>query len=192
MILTYIQSIEDEDKRRIVEDIYDRYYKNMTACAMKILNNYHDSQDAVQEAFYNITATYEHFENSPSNETAALVYIYAKNAAINIYNKNRRRSKTVTFYDDMEDSLDGIADEDSDVQRIVIDRETTEMLSKAIDKLEDMYRDPIIMKYYYHMKNIDIARVLKIDSNKVNGRMFRAKQKLREILGAEVYERITR
>lgn len=48
------------------------------------------------------------------------------------------------------------------------------------------------MKYYYHMRNVDITQVLNIDSNKVNGRIFRAKQKLKEILGTEAYERITR
>ena len=91
-----------------------------------------------------------------------------------------------------EEELRLIVDEDADVQRIVIDNETTEIVSEAVDKLDDMYRDPIIMKYYYHMRNVDIAQVLNIDSNKVNGRIFRAKQKLKEILGTEAYERITR
>ena len=184
MILAYIQSIEDDNKRRIVEDIYDLYYKHMTACALDILRNYHDSQDAVQDAFYNITATYELFADAAAPATAALVHIYVRNAAINIYNKNKRHSKVVMLCD--------IVDEDADVQRIVIDNETTEIVSEAVDKLDDMYRDLIIMKYYYHMRNVDIAQVLNIDSNKVNGRIFRAKQKLKEILGTEAYERITR
>ena len=42
------------------------------------------------------------------------------------------------------------------------------------------------------MRNVDIAQILNIDSNKINSRIFRAKQKLKEILGTEVYERITR
>lgn len=192
MILTYIQSIEDDNKRRIVQDIYDLYYKHMTACALDILRNYHDSQDAVQDAFYNITATYELFADGAAPATAALVHIYVRNAAINIYNKNKRHSKVVMLCDNIEEVAKDIVDEDADVQRIVIDNETTEIVSEAVDKLDDMYRDLIIMKYYYHMRNVDIAQVLNIDSNKVNGRIFRAKQKLKEILGTEAYERITR
>lgn len=192
MILAYIQSIEDDNKRRIVEDIYDLYYKHMTACALDILRNYHDSQDAVQDAFYNITATYELFADGAAPATAALVHIYVRNAAINIYNKNKRHAKVVMLCDNIEEVAKDIVDEDADVQRIVIDNETTEILSEAVDKLDDMYRDLIIMKYYYHMRNVDIAQVLNIDSNKVNGRIFRAKQKLKEILGTEAYERITR
>lgn len=192
IILAYIQSIEDDNKRRIVEDIYDLYYKHMTACALDILRNYHDSQDAVQDAFYNITATYELFADGAAPATAALVHIYVRNAAINIYNKNKRHAKVVMLCDNIEEVAKDIVDEDADVQRIVIDNETTEILSEAVDKLDDMYRDLIIMKYYYHMRNVDIAQVLNIDSNKVNGRIFRAKQKLKEILGTEAYERITR
>lgn len=192
MILAYIQSIEDDNKRRIVEDIYDLYYKHMTACALDILRNYHDSQDAVQDAFYNITATYELFVDAAAPATAALVHIYVRNAAINIYNKNKRHAKVVMLCDNIEEVAKDIVDEDADVQRIVIDNETTEIVSEAVDKLDDMYRDLIIMKYYYHMRNVDIAQVLNIDSNKVNGRIFRAKQKLKEILGTEAYERITR
>ena len=192
MILAYIQSIEDDNKRRIVEDIYDLYYKHMTACALDILRNYHDSQDSVQDAFYNITATYELFADAAAPATAALVHIYVRNAAINIYNKNKRHAKVVMLCDNIEEVAKDIVDEDADVQRIVIDNETTEIVSEAVDKLDDMYRDLIIMKYYYHMRNVDIAQVLNIDSNKVNGRIFRAKQKLKEILGTEAYERITR
>lgn len=192
MILAYIQSIEDDNKRRIVEDIYDLYYKHMTACALDILRNYHDSQDSVQDAFYNITATYELFADAAAPATAALVHIYVRNAAINIYNKNKRHSKVVMLCDNIEEVAKDIVDEDADVQRIVIDNETTEIVSEAVDKLDTMYRDLIIMKYYFHMRNVDIAQVLNIDSNKVNGRIFRAKQKLKEILGTEAYERITR
>lgn len=193
MILAYIQSIEDDDKRRIVEKIYDVYYKHMMACALNILRNSHDAQDAVQDAFYKITVKYELFANAKSSDTAALVHIYVRNAAINIYNKNKRRSQAIMCCDNIDElGPDAVDESSTDVQRIVIDNETTKIVSEAIDKLDDMYRDPIIMKYYYHMKNVDIAQVLNIDSNKVNGRIFRAKQKLKEILGAEAYERITR
>lgn len=168
MILAYIQSIEDDNKRRIVEDIYDLYYKHMTACALNILRNYHDSQDAVQDAFYNITATYELFADAAAPATASLVHIYVKNTAINIYNKNKRHSNVATLCDNIEEVAKDIVDEDADVQRIVIDNETTKIISEAVDKLDDMYRDLIIMKYYYHMRNVDIAQILNIDSNKIN------------------------
>lgn len=145
MILTYIQSIEDDHKREVVLKIYNLYYKRMTSCALKILNNYQDSQDAVQDAFYNITATYDLFVEADTPSTAALVYIYIRNAAINIYRMNKRHAKVVMLCDNIEEVAKNIADKDVDLERIVIDSETTEIVSNAIDELEEMYRDPRVI-----------------------------------------------
>lgn len=191
MILTYILSIEDDEKREIVENIYNLYYKKMYIIAFGILNNTHDSEDAVQDAFYNITFTYDLFRKPRERATATLVYIYTRNAAINIYNKNKRHSKVVELVDSVDKSIYDIAD-DEDVSKIALDNETSRLVSDAIDQLDEMYRDVIIMKYYYNMKNIEIAKVIDKDTNTVAGRLFRAKARLKEILGDEVYERITR
>ena len=78
-----------------------------------------------------------------------------------------------------------------DVEEIIINKETVELVHKAINQLDDMYRDVILLKYFYHKRNIDIADILGIEGSQVNGRLFRAKKMLREILGEEAYERIT-
>lgn len=161
----------------------------MIACAVDILKNRHDAQDAVQDSFYNITATYDLFTAPDSPSTAALVHIYVRNAAINIYNKNKVRSKSIAFCDDMEKAAD-IEDVAENVQQIAVDNETAEIVSRAVAQLDSEYRDLICLKYYYNMRNTDIARVMNIGTNLVNGRIFRAKNKLREILGEEGYERL--
>lgn len=137
MILTYVYSIEDDDKREIVESIYNLYYKKMYATAYDILKNYHDSLDALQDAFYNITATYDKFRKPKDRSTAALVHIYTKYAAINIYNRNKRYSKIVDTYEDVYESICDIEDEEADVEKIVIDKETSLIVSNAVDRLED-------------------------------------------------------
>lgn len=164
----------------------------MYACAMAILRNYHDAQDAVQDAFYNITATYYLFEKTKESSTAALVHIYVKNSALNIYNKNKRHSRIFVDSENIEDVQNGVADEDENLQKIVIDNETIEIVSTAIEKLESHYKDAIVLKYYYSMRNADIARVLNIGPKQVNGLLFRAKKKLKVLLGKEGYDRITK
>lgn len=185
MILTYILSIEDETKRKVVQNIFDMYYKHMMVCAMDILKNHYDAQDAVQDSFFNITTTYDKFANPASPSTAALVHIYTRNAAINVYNKNRVRSKSIIFCDDIDKSTYDMEDATADVQQAAINHETAQMLSNAIDQLDSEYRDLIYLKYYYNMRNIDIAHIMNMKPNLVNGRIFSAKNKLREILGEE-------
>ena len=59
--------------------------------------------------------------------------------------------------DNIEKVAKDIVDEDAAVQRIVIDNETTEIVSEAVDKLDTMYRDLIIMKYYYYMRTNEVC-----------------------------------
>lgn len=190
MMLTFILSIEDEEKRKVVQSIFDMYYKHMMACAMSILKHHHDAQDAVQDSFYNITATYDLFLIPDSPSTAALVHIYVRNAAINIYNKNKTRSKVIAFYDDMEKATADREDISANVQQNAVDQETERIIRRAVNQLDIECRDLIYLKYYYNMRNVDIARVMNIAVGLVNGRIFRAKSKLKEILGEDGYERL--
>ena len=89
----------------------------------------------------------------------------------------------------MEKAAD-IEDVAENVQQIAVDTETAAIVSRAIAQLDSEYRDLICLKYYYNMRNTDIARVMNLGTNLVNGRIFRAKNKLREILGEEGYERL--
>lgn len=179
----FSQVILDDKKREIVEEIYDRYYKHMIVCAMDILKNKRTVQEAVQEAFYHIAATYELFEDVAAESSAALVYIYVKHTAMHFLNQNKRNIKVVTFSDYTSRVTKNIPIEDDDIESIVIDDETTSIVSDALDKLDEVYRDLMIMKCYYHMRNVDIARVLKIDSTTVKNRVSRGKHALKESLG---------
>lgn len=191
MILAFIQAIQDETQRKIVEDIYDLYYKHMYAIANNILKNHHDALDAVQDAFYNISDTVDMFENPRTQAVAALVSIYTRNAALNIYNKNKRYSKRFVSIEDMNDSYLPTSDESDDILQLLVDHEAANIVNQAISELDDIYKDVIQLKYFHHMRNIDIAKVLHIDVNMVNGRIFRAKNQLRKILGKLGYERKT-
>ena len=191
MILAFIQSIEDDVQRSIVQEVYDLYYKQMYATADRILHDYHNTLDAVQDAFCNILTTVDMFENPNTPKVAALTCIYTRNAALNIYNQNKRFAKRVVLYEDLEQSIFDFPDKQSDLLSILLCEERAKLVHDAIFELDEMYRDVIQLKYFYHMRNIDIAKVLHIDANKVNGRLYRAVRKLKKILDRIGYESIT-
>lgn len=102
---------------------------------------------------------------------------------MHILNKNKRFSKVVTFSDYTSRGAKNNAMEEADHESTVIDGETSLIVSEALDKLDEVYRDLMIMKYYYHMRNVDIAKVLRFDSTSVRNRVSHAKQALKELLG---------
>ena len=190
MISMILMSIEDEKQRSDVEQIWNLYGKIMLAKAYGILGNMQDAEDAVQEAFLRISKNAEDFSEPKSPGTIALVSIYTRNVAINMYRRNKKRNELFGSDGDVDNVIDEAA-ESEDIAQLIVNDETVEIVRRAINMLDEPYKDVILLKYYYHKKNIEIAEVLGVDANTVNGRVFRAKKKLKELIGEEGYARLS-
>jgi RNA polymerase sigma-70 factor (ECF subfamily) len=191
MIVEIIQSIENDYEREAIEKIFTLYYKRMYKRAYDILNNSHDAEDAVQETFYRISCNVKDFLDPELPDTIGLISIYTRNVALNMYNRKKKQHVLFDQREDISDMSINMEAPGEDVEEILINKETVEMVRNAINQLDDMYRDIVLMKYYYHKRNVEIADIIGIERSQVNGRLFRAKKMLREILGEEAYERIT-
>ena len=190
MISMILMSIEDEKQRSDVEQIWNLYGKIMLAKAYGILGNMQDAEDAVQEAFLRISKNAEDFSEPKSPGTIALVSIYTRNVAINMYRRNKKRNELFGNDGDLDNVISAAA-ESEDIAQLIVNDETVEIVRRAINLLDEPYKDVILLKYYYHKKNIEIAEVLGVDANTVNGRVFRAKKKLKELIGEEGYARLS-
>lgn len=190
MISMILMSIEDEKQRSDVEQIWNLYGKIMLSKAYGILGNMQDAEDAVQEAFLRISKNAENFSEPKSPGTIALVSIYTRNVSINMYRRNKKRNELFGSDGDVDNVIDAAA-ESEDIAQLIVNDETVEIVRRAINMLDEPYKDVILLKYYYHKKNIEIAEVLGVDANTVNGRVFRAKKKLKELIGEEGYARLS-
>lgn len=56
-------------------------------------------------------------------------------------------------------------------------------LRRMISYLDDPYREVVILRYYHDLKYEEIAQVLDISVDSVKIRLFRAKRRLKEMLG---------
>lgn len=190
MISMILMSIDDDKQRSDVEQIWNLYGKIMLAKAFGILGNMQDAEDAVQEAFLRISKNAENFSEPKSPDTIALVSIYTRNVAINMYRRNKKRNELFGNDGDLDNVISAAA-ESEDIAQLIVNDETVEIVRRAINMLDEPYKDVILLKYYYHKKNIEIAEVLGVDANTVNGRVFRAKKKLKELIGEEGYARLS-
>ncbi len=178
MILAFIQAIENEEQKKIAEKIFEEQYSRMKTIAYSILNNREDTEDAAMTAIHSICDNITEFEDYASPLSIALICIYTRNAAIDIYRKNRKNSANLQYMNE-----NTVCADFTDIpEDIVITEENTQRLLEAIKSLDDMYRIPLIMKYVYSMKHDAIGKHLNIDAGTVSGRVFRARQQLAKIL----------
>jgi RNA polymerase sigma-70 factor (ECF subfamily) len=62
-----------------------------------------------------------------------------------------------------------------------------ECVRRFVDKLDDMYRLPVILYYFKEIDYADIASVLNIPMGTVKSRLYGAKQRLRKLMEVEQY-----
>ena len=59
MLVLFLSILENDDERRRFTNIYEQYHEKMEQVAMRILQEQHDAEDAVQNSFVQII---RHFE----------------------------------------------------------------------------------------------------------------------------------
>lgn len=191
-MLEIIMSIENEEDRSFMETLYYDYSEKMYLVALDILNNHHDAQDCVHNTIARIIDSIERYKQAQQGKyLIKLIVIATRNNAINMYNEIKKRNKSVfstTMYDDETDNWEimDIPDDTNDVQRLVITEETCRMLHDLINKLDLIYRDVVVlmqMGYSYEA----IADILGITVETARKRYSRAKAKLREMGGKDLY-----
>ena len=191
MLFYITMMIGDEKERSFIEDLFLTYKEKIYKICFSILNDHHDSEEALAQVMMNIVKNSEKFFGVSRNIIDAQIVIYSRNAATSIYRNNKRRRKneisTVYTWDEDTKELD-IEDSDLDVERIVLDRERADMVRKYILMLPVEYRDVIDLVYGLGYSNKEAAEILSITPNAVAMRIFRAKKKLVKLGGDELYE----
>ena len=110
-----------------------------------------------------------------SSKTRGYVAIVTKNAAIDVYNERKKH-----IHDDI-DELNIASDQN--MEAIIIDKYDHEVVDNAIGRLNENYRNILILRYYYDLSLNNIAISLGITLKAAKNRLYRAKESLLKDLG---------
>lgn len=161
----------DEDDLPKFEDIYTKYKQQLYSIAYKILNNEQDAEDAVQIAFQNIAHDFKKISQIPCNELPSCLVIICRNAAINIYRKNKKRV-----------AQSAVLSENISAEDIFKSCDDKAVLTNALKKLPDEYKDILFLYDLQGYSAKDIAKMLDVKENAVRVKAFRARKMLKDIL----------
>ena len=111
MFFMMMLSALSDNERNCAEEIFENYYKLIYKIAYDILNNPQDAEDTLDEVMINVMNNIEKFLQASGSEITSQIVIYSRNAAINLYNKNKRRNEaeqpiTVTNEDGEDETID--------------------------------------------------------------------------------------
>ncbi len=194
MVLPIILNIPIDNDRDFVENIYTKYEKKLFLTSINYLDNYHDSQDCVHETIKIVIEHIDKFRHAKEQGyLEKLLVVVCRNRAISMLRDRKHRNEheqSITRYNYEEEEYEDIdiPDYDSCVEKIYISEENCRCIYFLMDKLDDKYRDVMILKCMdYEVKTI--AEFMSITEELVRQRYSRAKKKLLKMGGKNLYVR---
>ncbi len=178
--LPILNTLETEEQRITAGILFEKYQNAMYWIAFNILKNDMDAEDAVMKAAENICANIDDFFTMTENDTKLFVSSIVKNAAIDIYRKNKKSSSQ---------NLDEYILHESDITTTVEDELPDlfsefdfGLLQQYVVKLKPKYKLVLIMRYKENLSNQEISRQLNLPVSTIGTHLERAKKELRKII----------
>ena len=166
--------LDDIDQANELEEIYrlnaDRFY----AIAFSRLQNKHDAEDAVQEAFLRIANNPKNLFKIPAHKKVAYIDVIIRNISCDMLETKNKKTRA-GFYENYAD-VSNLPDD------IVIDDISAEELIKYIMSMPNAKKDVMFLKISYGYSNSQIAEVLGISETTVRKRISDAYKLIKDFL----------
>lgn len=169
-MLIYMAMIDSPEDQSKFERIYEKYRYLMLHVAKHILQNHHDAEDAVHQAFVAIIENIEKISDVDSPKTRSFVVIISERKAIDMLRSNSRRSALEL---------------NEDIAGIEMPFDLDNPVAAAIAKLPVHYREVLLLRFDNGFTTKEIASMLNITDSGVRKLIARAKRALQEILEKE-------
>lgn len=123
-------------------------------------------------------------KNLEAEKTRAYVLRTIQNTAIDLYRKNHISSQRTVSIEERE-----IADERDDMMNLISRLAGENILEEMLSRLPDSYREVIMLRCVHQLSSKETAAVLEISEALVRKRQQRAINKLRTMMGDDIYVR---
>lgn len=179
-MITYLMLIDGEEDRKKFEVIYCESRMLLFNIAIKIVKVEMEAENVVHETFVKIAERFDKYAQWPKEDIIKLSVTIVKNLSIDYL----RKQKHYCF-----EELDNLV-----LYNTYIEFEPEEMINKdqeeknifeLLQKLPEIYKQILELKYYHNMSNKEIGNILDIKPKTVEVRLFRARNKLRELIENE-------
>jgi RNA polymerase sigma factor (sigma-70 family) len=149
--------------------------KTLKPFAMRLTKNYDDANDLVQDTL--VKAFLNKDKYADGTNLKAWLFTIMKNTFITNYQRMLRKNTII----DTSDNLHYINSSESIVQNDAYGNFANEDISKALEKLDDTYKEPFMM-YFNGFKYHEIAEKVAIPIGTVKNRIHLARKELKDRL----------
>jgi len=170
MLTFFLAILESEEDRKRFTVLYEENHVRMERVALYILQNKHDAEDAVQNAFLQVIHHFEKIYEIPCEELPFWLISIVKNEALIILRK-KRKVVPMENCEGIEQNIDGVSD--------------YILLVESFRHLPETYRAVLEMKFLIGYTDKETAQRLGISETAVSSRASRGRALLKKIIQKE-------
>lgn len=174
-------------QREELERIMEAYGRDLFSFCCFVTRDRQDAEELYQDTFLKL---YESREKLHIDRNAKS---FLMSVALNLYRNYRRkrsvRERITGVLYSVEEREAELPDGEQPVEERILLRETCRALRRAVRRLPDKYRIPILLYYMEELTQREIAHIMKLPEETVKTRLRRAKAILRKDLEGQGYEK---
>lgn len=174
MFGTFMTITEAEYDKEDFESLYNAQKQKLYFLAYKILNDEMLAEEAVSEAFLNISLKFDSFKSLSDSQIEAYCVITLKNICKNIISSESKND--CVNIDDCENDDSFLSDNEMQY----IDRM---YLKEKISKLKKKEKEVLLLYYFYDLSLKEIAEMKNITTAVAQKRLQQARGHLKRIMG---------
>jgi RNA polymerase sigma-70 factor (ECF subfamily) len=162
--------------RAAFDELVERYYSVAVTAAYKVLTDIDASNDCAQEAFLEAARTLADLRDKA--KFAHWIYGISYRKAIYVVRKIKLHTAALEIKSDESRSVIRLGSPSDQAEKV----EKLASIRKALNDIQEIYREVIILKYVDGRSHAEIAQILDISHAAVDKRLSRGKDLLRESL----------
>lgn len=164
--------LHGSNKRQRYESLVDSLYQDVYRYAIWLCRNQPLAEDLVQETFLRAWRSLDSLENDKAAKAWLFTILRRENARL----YERYRPELVDIENQ---SVSEAADQEPDAKM------ERELLLNAINRLDDEYKQPLLLQVIGGFSGKEIAEIMDLNNNTVMTRLFRARSKLKQEFGLD-------
>lgn len=174
MLNAYLMLINSKKEKIKFEEFYNRHSNFFLNYAQKFLKYRTKAEEAVHEAFLYVLENKEKYVEKPEKELRRLVTVLVRWRALDLIRREDKISQSP-----IEEVEIYIEDERKTVEEKVELKSELEIMSEYLNKLDEVTKQILIMKYVEDMSHREIGEIMGMTEGNVRVKAHRGKEKIR-------------
>lgn len=179
ILLDWIERAIDGDEGAF-EEIYYTYKDDVYTACMRMLGIAQEAEDATQDIFIRLLRVLPRYDHTRASFRTWVLTITTNYCYDQL---RKRRGSDVSMDDDEEPVANTLSSDDPTPEQATLGLEFRDRVQAMLDRLAPDDRQMIVLRYWFDQGYEEIAESMRITVSAVKSRLFRARQKLADLLG---------